>query len=396
MLTLPTMNHTLRPIQSMAFLAALAGLTACSPPKKAVLPPPKVTVVQPVMGSVTNWDEYPGHLEAMESVEIRPRVSGYIDSIHFQDGAEVKAGDLLFVIDPKPYLADLDRAQAQRQQAETRLALASNDLQRAESLRGTKAISLEELDGRSKATREAEGGLAAARAAEATARLNLDYTQIKAPINGRIGRRLITVGNLVQAPGGAGTTALATLVSLDPVYCSFDVEEGLFRNYRSNAEAAAGLAGKPGGLPCELALVNEEGFPHAGRIDFFDNQVNPRTGTIRMRGVWANPGRALVPGMFARVRVPAGPPAPACLVPAVAISTDQSRKLVMVVNHESVIEPRPVRVGRQHGSLTAVLEGLKPEDRVVVNGLMMARPGTKVEVVEAPTKVGSPAPGAPR
>ena len=201
-------------------------LTACSPPKAAVLPLPKVTIKQPEVATVTNWDEYPGHLEAVEMVEIRPRVAGYIDSIHFQDGAEVKAGDLLFVIDPRPYQAELNQAQARRQQAETHLELARNDLKRADSLRGTKAISEEEYDSRSNAVRESEAALVAAKAAEETARLSLDYTQIKAPISGKIGRRLVTAGNFVQLQGNGGSaTVLVTLVSVDPIYAYFDVEE---------------------------------------------------------------------------------------------------------------------------------------------------------------------------
>jgi membrane fusion protein, multidrug efflux system len=371
--------------------AVVAALSSCSRPQSVAPPPPRVTVALPLAASVTNWDEYPAHLEAVESVEVRSRVSGYLDSVQFQDGAEVKLGEPLFVIDPKPYQAEWDRAQAQRQQAETRLALASNDLLRAESLRGTKAISVEELDSRSKAARETEAGLAAARAVQEAAKLNLDYTRITAPISGKIGRRLITVGNLVQAQGAS----LASIVSVDPVYSYFDVEEGVFLRYRSNALAQAGPEAKAG-LPCELALANEEGFPHRGRIDFFDNQVNARTGTIRVRGVFSNADRALVSGMFARVRVPAGPPVQTCLVPAVAIMTDQSRKLVLLVNKEGVIEPRQVKVDRQHGTMMAVLEGLKPEDRVVVTGQMMARPGAKVEVVETPPKTGAPGPAAQR
>src|ERR1039457_5962358 len=230
-----------------------AVLTACSPPKTAPLPPPKVTVSHPQLATVTNWDEYPGHLEAVEMVEIRPRVSGYIDSIHFQDGAEVKAGDLLFVIDPRPYQAELDHVQAQRQQAETHLGLLRNDLQRAEGLRGTKAISEEEYDSRSNAVREAEAALVAAKANESTARINLDYTQIKAPISGKIGRRLVTAGNFVQLQGNGGSaTVLATIVSVNPIYGYFDVEESALLKYRGNAKAGEA---KSDGLACELALV---------------------------------------------------------------------------------------------------------------------------------------------
>jgi len=359
----------------------VVALTACAPPKRVSLPPPKVTVRQPQLATVTNWDEYPGHIDAVEMVEIRPRVAGYIDSIHFQDGTEVKAGDFLFVIDPRPYQADLEHAQAQRQEAETRLELARNDLKRADSLQGTKAISAEEYDSRSKAVRAAESALAAAKASETTARINLDYTQIKAPISGKIGRRLVTAGNFVQLQGNGGpATLLATIVSVDPIYCYFDVEESAFLKYRSSAKATEA---NTGGLACELALVNETGFAHRGRLDFFDNQVNPQTGTIRLRAVFENGDRALVPGMFANVRVLASPPEQTLVVPDVAIGSDQGYKYVYVVNAENVAKKRDITTGRAHGPLRAVLTGLTPDDRVIVNGLMMLRPDSKV-VIDTP------------
>lgn len=371
---------------------ALLALTACSPPKLVVPPPPKVTVAHPQMGTVTNWDEYPGHLEAVESVEIRPRVSGYIESIHFEDGAEVNAGALLFVIDPKPFRAELERAQAERLRAETRVDLTRNDLKRAESLRGTRAISDEEFDTRSKAVREAEAALAGAKAAETSAQLNLDYARVKAPIHGRIGRRLVTQGNLVQGGGMVPGTLLATLVSMDPVYCSFDADELAFNRYRLRRIAE----GAPTPIPCELALVGEAGFPHRGQVDFFDNQVDAKTGTIRVRGTFANPSRALLPGMFAKVRVLGGPPVEALLVPAVAIGSDQGNKFVLAVNKDSVVEARPIEIERQHDTLRVVTKGLTLEDRVIVNGLMMARPGAKVEVIDPASKQAASPPQARR
>ena len=366
------------PALSLAALACAAALTACSPPKLPPQPTPRVTVIQPQPATVTNWDEYPGHLEAVETVEIRPRVAGYIDSIHFKDGAEVKAGDLLFVIDPRPYQAELEQVQARRQQVETHLELARNDLKRAEGLRGTKAISEEEYDSRSNAVRESEAALNAAKANEATARLNLDYTQVKAPIGGKIGRRLVTVGNFVQLQGNGGSaTVLATIVSLDPVYAYFDVEEAAYRKYRGSPRTGEANGG---GLPCELALVNEQGFGRRGRIDFFDNQVNPKTGTIRLRGVFENADRTLVPGMFANLRVPAGPPEQALLIPDVAVQSDQGYRFVYVANVEDKVERRDIEISRAHGALRTVTKGLTPQDRVIANGLMMLRPGLKVQV----------------
>jgi RND family efflux transporter MFP subunit len=357
-------------IAGMLVAAAAATLTSCTRPKAAPPPPPKVTVALPQMMIVTNWDEYPGHLQAVEMVEIRPRVSGYIDSIHFIDGAEVKASDLLFVIDPRPYQAELDRDQA-------RFELAENDLQRAEALRGTKAISEEEYDSRSKAAREAKAALD-------VVRLNLEYTHITAPINGKIGRRLVTVGNLVQGGAGAAST-LATLVTMDPVYCYFDAPEETLPRYNH------GGSGQNGSLACELALVGEQGFPHKGQLDFFDNQVDPRTGTIRLRCVLENASRALVPGMFAKIRIPAGPPEQALLIPDVAVGFDQNYKFVYVVNPTNVVETRVIETGQSHGPLRAVLKGLTPQDRVVVNGLMAVRPGAKVEAQEGPATGAPPA-----
>jgi RND family efflux transporter MFP subunit len=370
------MNVTVdRFIHCVFVLAVPAVLFSCSRPQP---PPtlPRVTVSRPQTATVTNWDEYPGHLEAVESVEIRPRVSGYIDSIHFTDGAEVKAGDLLFVIDPRPYQAELDRDQA-------RFELAENDLKRAEPLRGTKALSGEEYDSRSKAVREAKGALDAAR-------LNMEYTRITAPINGRVGRRLVTVGNLVQ--GGAGATStLTTIVTMDPIYCYFDAPEEAFLRYRhvGSDQSSPGQTNTP--LACELALVGEQGVPHKGQVDFFDNQVDAKTGTIRVRGVFANADRALVTGMSANVRIPAGPPEQTLLIPDVAVGLDQNYRFVYVVNVTNVVETRTVETGRSHGALRAVLKGLTPQDRVVVNGLVALHTGAKVEAQEASAADAPPA-----
>lgn len=355
------------------------------------MPSPAVSVTHPLRTALTNWDEFPAHLEAVESVEIRARVSGYLDSIHFRDGAEVRAGDLLFVIDPKPFEADRDRARAERRRAETQLELARNDFRRAEELRASRAISDEEFDARAKAMRAAEDALAAARAAEASAELNLGYSRVTAPINGRIGERFVTVGNMVQGSGMVPGTILATLVSLDPIYAYFDVPEVVFEGYRARHEALR--PGASSALECELGLAAEDGFPHRGHVDFFDNKVDRKTGTIRMRGVFPNPDRVLLPGMFARVRMPVERVEEALLIPEAAILSEQTRKFVYVLNAEDTVEPRPVQLGRLHGRQRQILAGLRPEDRVVVSGLLMLRPGIKVQVAGAE---GAPvAPGAP-
>lgn len=398
-------------LPALAALVAVLGLTsACRPQAPggaAQGMAPLVGVARPVMTAVTNYDEYPARFEAVEAVEVRARVSGYIESIHFTDGAEVKAGDLLVVIDPRPFAAELARAQAERLRAQagveqaraqqvqvlTRLELARNDLQRAEKLRQARAISEEELDLRNKAVREAEAALQAAQAtvaaaeaavgaAEAaiqTAQLNLDYTRVTAPIAGRVGRRLVTVGNLVQGGGQAPGTVLVTLVTQSPIYAYFDVSERAYFQYRK-AGLALGSAAGQASLPCEAKLDGEADFLHRGRVDFLDNQLTPSTGTLRLRGVFENADRVLVPGAFARVRLPVERVEKALLIPEAAILAEQTRKFVYVLGPDQIVQPRPVVLGRPQGMQRVVLSGLAPEDSVVVSGLLMLRPGMKVQV----------------
>ncbi len=263
-------------------------------------------------------------------------------------------------------------------------------------MRGSKAISEEEYDSRSKAVRESEAALTAARAAEESARLNLSYTRVVAPIDGKIGRRLVTVGNLVQLQGDNGSaTLLATIVSQDPVYCYFDVEEGAFVKYRANNRDPGIAEVKVSAPICELGLVSEEGFGHQGRLDFFDNQVNPQTGTIRLRAVFDNAQRTLVPGMFANVRVLAGAPEQALVIPDVAVMSDQGYKYVYVVDSQGKAETRSIETGRAHGAVRTVTKGLTAEDQVIINGLMMLRPGVKVDIQGAATQGPKVATNAP-
>lgn len=405
---------------SAGALACLMLTGACRPRQNAAPPAmtPLVSVAKPVFRAVTNYDEYPARLEAVEAVEVRARVSGYIESIHFTDGAEVKAGDLLVVIDPRPFAAELARAQAERLRAVsgvaqakaqqlqilTRLELARNDLQRAEKLRQARAISEEEWDLRNKAVREAEAALQAAEATVAAAeaavgaaeaaiqaaQLNLEYTRITAPIAGRVGRRLVTVGNLVQGGGQAPGTVLVTLVTQSPIYAYFDASERAFLQYRQAGLALGGTAGRAS-LICEAKMEGEPDFLHQGHVDFLDNQFNPAAGTIRLRGVFANPGRALVPGAFVRVRLPVERLEKALLIPEAAILSEQTRKFVYVLGPDQTVQPRPVVLGRPQGMQRLVLQGLSPDDSIVVSGLLMLRPGMKVQV-------GQPgqAPGVPR
>src|SRR6266436_3070015 len=288
-------------LAALGWLAAACNHSKTPPPR----PPPAVTANQPAQREVVEWDEYPGRLEAVDMVEVRARVGGYLQSVHFKDGTEVNQGDLLFVIDPRPYQAELDRAAADLKQAESRLELAVNELARAERLLKSKAISEEEADSRSKAKREAEAAIQSASASMEMARLNLDYTHITSPIDGHVGRKLISEGNLVNGNQGQ-STLLTTIVSVDPIYCYFEPDERSILKYQQLARDRNGDNTTRGKVACELALANETGFPHVGVLDFMDNQVDTKTGTMLIRGVFPNPGPAhlLQPGFFARVRVP--------------------------------------------------------------------------------------------
>ena len=280
-----------------------------------------VTVNQPVARDVVEWDQYQGRLDAVESVEIRARVNGYLESINFKDGDEVKKGDLLFVIDPRPYQAELDRAQADLLQAQTRFELASNDLQRAGRLLKAKAISEEEADSRAKAERQAAAAIQSSAASVEVAKINMDYTRVTSPISGRIGRKMITVGNLVNSNQGE-STMLATIVSMDPIYCYFDVDESAILKYQQLARAGQQDQLTDGKVRCEIELGNETAFPHKGLLDFVDNRLDPSTGTLRVRGIFANPDRILQPGFFVRARVPGSSKYPALLIPDLAVGTD--------------------------------------------------------------------------
>jgi membrane fusion protein, multidrug efflux system len=354
--------------------------TAChkaEPPTAAAPPPPPVTVTQPASREVVEWDEYQGWVEAVDTVAVRARVNGYLDSIHFKDGAEVRKGDLLFVIDPRPYQAELDRTEADLLQAQTRYELASNDLARAQRLLKARAISEEEADARSNAARTAAAAIQSARASAEMARLNMQYTQVTAPISGRIGRKMITEGNLINGVLGE-SSMLATIVSLDPIYCRFDADEQAILKYQQLARQGGQENLRGGKWPCEIELANQTGFPQKGVLDFVDNQIDPATGTLRVRGVFSNPDRVLQPGFFARIRVPGSAPYQALLLPDQAVGADQDQKFVFVVDGQDTVRYAPVKLGPLIDGLRVVREGLQSNDWVVINGLMSVRPGIKV------------------
>jgi len=354
--------------------------------------PPVVSVIQPVAREVVEWDEYIGRLEAPESVEIRARVSGYLDKVHFKEGKEVKQGDLLFTIDPRPYQAEYDRAEAEHQRAESQADLAKNDAERAKRLVATKAISEEDFDTKTKTYNSALASVKSTQAVLDSARLNLEFTEVRSPIDGRIGRAFITEGNLISGGvAGAGATLLTTVVSQDPLHCYVDVDERSILKYlqlRKEGKRESALD-KP--IPVEMALANDEGFPHLGHTDFVDNKIDPTTGTLRCRGVFPNPDRALGPGFFARMRIPGSGKYPALLIPDRALGADQAQKFVYVVNAEKKVEVRPVKIGPKIDGLRVVKEGLKGGEQIIVEGLMRVRPGIVVEAKpwEAPKETAS-------
>jgi RND family efflux transporter MFP subunit len=323
---------------------------------------------------ITEWDEFTGRLEAVEQVEIRPRVSGYIKRVTFDEGKEVRKGEVLFEIDPRPYEAELARATAELERARSAASLAKSEVQRAGKLVDVQAISREEFDSRTSA--EVQGGaqVRAAEAAVETARLNLDWTRVRSPIAGRVSSAEVTAGNLVEA-GSPSAPALTTVVSLDPMYVYFDSDEQTYLRYASRAKNTNWRQAR---LPVYLGLANETGFPHQGRLDFVDNQVDPSTGTIRTRAVFSNRSRALTPGLFARVKLVGTEKIKATLVRDAAIGTDQDRKFVLVVGPDDTLAYRPIVPGRLTDGLRIVSSGLKAGERIVVNGLMRVRPGMKV------------------
>ncbi len=335
-----------------------------------------VSVAAAIGRRIVEFDEFSGRLEAIDKVEVRPRVAGYIESIHFAPGAMVKKGDTLFVIDPRPYAAEVARAEAALAGAQAKLALANSELARARTLLDERAIAQREFEERVNAQREGQASLQSAQAALDIARLNLGYTRVVAPISGRASRAEVTVGNLVAA--GAGGPALTSIVSTSPIYATFEVDEQAYLKF---AHVAAGRGAKH--LPVYMGLANEAGFPRQGAIEFVDNRLDPQSGTIRVRALFANADGWLAPGMFARLKVGAGEAGPAVLIDDRAVGTDQSRKFVFVVGADGNVAYREVKLGPIVDGLRVVRDGLAAGEQIVVNGLQRVRPGVPV----APTVV---------
>lgn len=355
---------------------ALAGCSrSSSQAQGAAPPPPQVTVAQPLKKMVAEEDEYVGRFVAVDAVEVRARVSGYLDAIHFRDGQPVKAGDLLFTIDRRPFQAALDQARAALDQAKANLAFASSDLARGQSLvRGT-TITEQTFDQRVQAKRVAEATVKAQEAAVQQADLDLQFTELKAPVAGRIGDRRVSVGNLVTGGTSGNTTLLATIQSTDPIRFEFTWDETSYLRFLRLHKDALG----PGiNVPVRLQLIDEHDFVHAGHMDFIDNAIDRNSGAIRGRAEFANPDGSLTPGMFARIRVAMAPPAEALLVPDTAIGTEQVKKFVFVLDADDIARPHYVTLGQLVDGLRVIASGLKADDRVVINGLMRVRPGVKV------------------
>jgi multidrug efflux system membrane fusion protein len=347
-------------------------------------PAAPVDVAEVVERSITDWQSYSGRLEAVDRVEIRPRVSGTLVAVHFKDGSLVRKGDELFTIDPLPYQAEVDRAEANLAGAKARVGYTASELARAQRLITDNAIARRDFEQRQNDAREAAANLKAAQAALEIARLNLGYTHIVAPVSGRVSRAEVTVGNLVAA--GAGSTPLTTLVSVDPMYASFDVDEQSFLEYVNPSRA-----GKAGQVPVFMGLANEDGYSRQGQVQYVDNRLDTSSGTIRVRATFANADGILVPGLYARIRLGGGNPHKAVLIDERALGTDQNKRFVMVVDGQNHVQYREVKLGSAQDGLRVVSAGLKPGERIVVNGLQRVRPGDAVDPHAVPMAGVQPA-----
>jgi RND family efflux transporter MFP subunit len=363
-------------------------LAACGDNKQqAGPPPPTVTVAKPVKQTVTDQDEYVGRFVAVDSVEVHSRVAGQLEKVHFTDGQKVNAGDLLFTIDQRPYRNALEQAKANRVLAQSNLTFAEGDLARAQQLVREHTISEQVYDQRAQTRRNAAASVAASEAAVRQAELDMDFTEVRAPVSGRIGDRRVSPGNLVAS--GAGSTLLATIVSTDPIRFEFTFAEASLLRYDRMSRQGGDPTTRGISLPVKLRLIDEKDFTHSGRMEFVDNVIDRSTGTIRARAIFPNKDDLFVPGMFGRIQIPAGPPAEALLVPDAAIGTDQTRKFVFVVEQDGTAKQTYVTLGPAMGDQRVIREGLAPDSRVVVNGLMRVRPGIKV----TPEEAGAAAPG---
>ena len=364
------------------------GLAGCAgAPSGAPVPPhTQVTVSRPIERYVTDYADFTARTAAVDSVDVRAHVWGYLEKVNFKEGSLVKKGEVLFEIDPRPYKALLDQADAKLLQDEVQLKFDEAEYQRNSRLVKSNTVSQSEFE-KSQSARDVDmANIAADKALIAQRALDLQYTKVIAPVSGRVSRYVVTVGNLIQSGDQNGGTLLTTVVSVDPMYAYFDVDEHTALRVRQLVREGKSDSPRDGGYPVSLGLANQKGQPHRGTIDFVDNQVNPKTGTIRLRGIFPNKEQVLLPGLFARVRASIGRPHKALLVSGRALDTDQGQKILYVVNEKNEVVSRTVRLGALHDSLREITDGLNPGERMIVNGLQQVRPGIMVE----PTLVDMP------
>ena len=364
---------------ALALILAPA-LAACGDSQRAAPapPPPTVTVATPTQRTIVDYDEYVGRFVAVDTVEVRARVSGYLDSVDFKDGQIVKQGELLFTIDKRPFQNALDQARANLELARSNQTYTEADLARGKQLVRDKTITEQVFEQRAQARRNAEASVLANEAAVRQAELDLQFTELRAPVAGRIGDRRVTPGNLITGGTGGNTTLLATIVSLDPIRFEFTFDEAAYLRYERFSRTGREVTSREGSVVVSLKLIDEADFVHRGYMDFVDNVIDKASGTIRGRAVFSNPDETFTPGMFGRVRVPGSPAYPALLIPDSAIASEQARKFVLVVDGENTAQQRYVTLGQLVGNLRVIKDGLKPEDRIIVNGLVRARAGLKV------------------
>ncbi len=341
------------------------------PPPK----PPEVMVGLPAVAQVTDYEDFTGRTMAKPTTDIRPRVTGYLQKMFFKDGADVKEGDELFEIDPRPYQVEVDRAQSNLAQAEAHLSRLNADLARANQMLPSRTISREDYDRIVGDQAEADAAIGVAKASLDLAKLNFSYTKIAAPITGRVSRTVYDEGNLVRAD----ETVLTTIVALDPIYAIFGVDERLLKKVHDYVAKGMLKTDQKGQIPVLMGLTNEEGFPHPGIVNFVDNHLDTGTGTLQVRGAFDNPKHAILPGLFARIRLPLGEPYQALTIPEQALGSDQDKKFIYVVGDQNKIEYRPVEIGRLQGTQRVILKGISAGERVVVSGLQRVRPGVVVE-----------------
>jgi multidrug efflux system membrane fusion protein len=371
--------HPLRALRPLIVLVAV-GLSGCGdkPPQPAAAAAPPVTVAQPTKRTVTDWDEFTGRFEAVEEVQVRARVGGFVTSVEFRDGAFVRTGDLLYVIDPRPFEAVAEQADGQLSDARAKAELAKRELDRGLTLVQTSAVSESVVDQRRQALQAAKAAEMQAAGALKAAQLNIEFTHVIAPLGGRVSRHLVSVGNLVQGSDNASGTLLTSIVSLDPIYIYFDMDEATYlKNNRLYFEGKR-PSSRDNPNPVQVSLTGETKPSHDGKVDFLDNRLDVSTGTLRGRAVIPNKDLSILPGQFGRVRLIGSAPYEALLLPDTAIATDQSRKIVFVVKDDDTVEASPVILGPLDDGLRVIREGLKAEDRVIVEGLQRARVGAKV------------------